>query len=61
MKKNGDNINGTVEFYYQQYMKNYRSLNIEFSEFIASKLRCTETHAVRVIKTWKNNKQLINA
>ena len=23
MKKNGDNLNGTVEFYYQQYMKSY--------------------------------------
>ena len=61
MKKNGDNLNGTVEFYYQQYMKSYVSLNLEFSEFIAGKLRCTEHHAVQVIRTWKNNKQLINA
>jgi len=61
MKKNEDNINRTVEFYYQQYIKSYGSLNIEFSEFIAGKLRCTENHAVRVIRTWKNNKQLINA
>ena len=59
--KNGEDSSGSVEFYFKQYIKSYKSFNIEFSEFIASKLRCTENHAVHVIKTWKQNKQLINA
>ena len=59
--KNGKDSSGSVEFYFKQYIKSYDSLNIEFHEFIASKLNCTENHAVQVIRTWKNNKQLINA
>ena len=59
--KNGKDSSGSVEFYFKQYIKNHNSLNMEFHEFIASKLNCTENHAVQVIRTWKNNKQLINA
>ena len=59
--KNGKDLSGSVEIYFKQYIKSYDSLNMEFHEFIASKLNCTESHAVRVIKTWKQNKQLINA
>jgi hypothetical protein len=58
---NNDDLNGKVEIYFKQYIRNYCSMNMEFAEFIASKLNCTENHAVHVIKTWKQNKQLINA
>jgi hypothetical protein len=54
-------MNNTIQFYFNQYIKSYKSFNLEFSEFIASKLGCTEAHAVQLIKTWKENKQLINA
>jgi len=60
MKNVGDS-SGSVEFYFKQYIKSYKSFNMEFSEFIASKLGCTEIHAVQLIKTWKESKQLINA
>jgi len=54
-------MNNKIQFYYNQYIKSYKSFNLEFSEFISSKLGCTETHAVHLIKTWKKSKQLINS
>jgi hypothetical protein len=54
-------MNNKIQFYFEQYIKSYKNFNIEFSEFISSKLGCTEGHAVQLIKTWKKNKQLINA
>nr|QPI16233.1 MAG: hypothetical protein NIOZUU157_00116 [Virus NIOZ-UU157] len=54
-------MNNKIQFYYNQYIKSYKSFNLEFSEFIASKLGCTEVRAVQLIKTWKKSKQLINA
>jgi hypothetical protein len=54
-------MNNKIQFYFDQYIKSYKNFNLEFSEFIASKLGCTEAHAVQLIKTWKKSKQLINA
>ena len=54
-------MNNKIQFYFKQYIKSHKNFNIEFSEFVASKLGCTEIHAVQLIKTWKNSKQLINA
>ena len=54
-------MNNKIQFYFKQYIKGYKNFNMEFSEFIASKLGCTEIHAVQLIKTWKESKQLINA
>tara|TARA_R110000744_G_scaffold286458_1_gene397766 strand:- start:2657 stop:2857 length:201 start_codon:yes stop_codon:yes gene_type:complete len=44
---------GIVKHYYKQYMNNYRGLNMEFTEFMASKLSCSEAEAVQVIRQWK--------
>ena len=52
-------MNNKIQFYFDQYIKSYKNFNLEFSEFIASKLGCTEIHAVHLIKTWKESKQVI--
>jgi len=54
-------MNNKIQFYFKQYIKSYKNFNMEFSEFIAGKLGCTEIHAVQLIKTWKESKKLINA
>jgi hypothetical protein len=54
-------MNNKIQFYFKQYIKDYKNFNMEFSEFIASKLECTEIHAVQLIKTWKESKQFIIA
>jgi len=41
--------------YHRQYLKNYKTLNMEFVEWISSKLNTTEQEAVTMIKEWKNN------
>ena len=47
-----------IKRYYQQYLNNHKNLNMEFGEWMASKLDITEHEAVVVIKEFKNN--LIN-
>ena len=42
-----------VNLYCKQYLSNYRGLNMEFTEFMASKLRVTESDVVTVIRNWK--------
>jgi len=54
-------MNNKIQFYFKQYIKSHKNFNIEFSEFIASKLGCSEHKALSLIKTWKKTKQLINA
>jgi len=44
---------GIVKHYYKQYLNNHRGLNMEFTEFMASKLSCSESEAVQLIKQWK--------
>ncbi len=52
-------MNNTIEKYYQQYLKNHRTLNMDFYEFLSEKLSCSERKALRSIKKWKEQK-LIN-
>ena len=40
--------------HYQQYLKTYKILNIDFVEWISLKLHITEQEAVNAIKEWKN-------
>tara|TARA_R110000782_G_scaffold7396_2_gene24934 strand:- start:410 stop:610 length:201 start_codon:yes stop_codon:yes gene_type:complete len=43
-----------VSHYHKQYLKNHIGLNMEFTEFMANKLRVSEADAVKVIRNWKN-------
>tara|TARA_R100001463_G_scaffold12769_5_gene34411 strand:- start:1689 stop:1853 length:165 start_codon:yes stop_codon:yes gene_type:complete len=52
-------MNNKIEKYYQQYLKNHRTLNMDFYEFLSDKLNCSERTALRTIKKWKEQK-LIN-
>jgi len=52
-------MNNTIEKYYQQYLKNHRTLNMDFYEFLSDKLNYSETRTLRIIKKWKEQK-LIN-
>jgi hypothetical protein len=45
-----------VSHYYKQYLNNYQSLNMEFTEFMASKLGVPEYIAARVVRKWKETK-----
>ena len=49
-----------VKRYYKQYLQNHLGLNMEFTEFMASKLRVSEPEATRVIRNWKNSNLTIN-
>ena len=42
-----------VSWYYKQYLKNYRGLNMEFTEFMANKLGVSESDVVKVVRNWK--------
>jgi len=42
-----------VNHYYKQYLKNYRGLNMEFAEFMASKLGVSEPDAIKAVRDWK--------
>tara|TARA_R110002153_G_scaffold76499_3_gene197025 strand:- start:315 stop:518 length:204 start_codon:yes stop_codon:yes gene_type:complete len=42
-----------VSHYYKQYLNNHQGLNMEFTEFMASKLGVSESDAVKVIRSWK--------
>jgi len=42
-----------VSHYYKQYLKNYRGLNMEFTEFMANKLGVSESDVVKVVRNWK--------
>jgi hypothetical protein len=48
----GTTIN-KVNFYYHQYIQNYKNLNMEFIEWISQKLDISEREAVIVIRDWK--------
>lgn len=48
-----------IEFYYQQYLKNHRTLNMDFHEFLSAKLNYSEARTLQIIKKWKEEK-LIN-
>ena len=57
MKK--ENLNEAIQMYYTQYINNHQILNMEFQEFIGSKLKITDNAALRVIKNWKEEKELV--
>jgi hypothetical protein len=42
-----------VSHYHQQYLNNYRGLNMEFTEFMANKLGVSESDVVKVVRNWK--------
>ena len=42
-----------VSWYYKQYLKNYRGLNMEFTEFMANKIGVSESDVVKVVRNWK--------
>tara|TARA_Y100001972_G_C7432164_1_gene222425 strand:+ start:181 stop:351 length:171 start_codon:yes stop_codon:yes gene_type:complete len=48
-----------IEFYYQQYVKNHSTLNMDFCEFLSTKIKCSEARTFRIIRKWKKEK-LIN-
>jgi predicted GIY-YIG superfamily endonuclease len=52
-------MNNKIEFYYRQYVKNYRVLNMDFYEFLSDKLNCSEEKTIKIIRKWKKEK-LIN-
>lgn len=43
-----------------QYKRNHKSLNMEFIEFVADKLKVSETSAARIIKEYKREELQIN-
>ena len=43
-----------IKKYYRQYINNYKALNMEFSEFLSTKLGITEHDAVMVVKELKS-------
>ena len=47
-----------VHRYYKQYVHNHQGLNMEFTEFMANKLQVSEADAVKVIKNWKQEKEI---
>jgi len=42
-----------ISHYCLQYQNNYSCLNMEFMEFMASKLEVSESDAVKAIRNWK--------
>jgi len=42
-----------VSNYYKQYLNNYKGLNMEFTEFMASKLGVSEHATVSIVRNWK--------
>jgi len=48
-----------VQHYYRQYIQNYKGLNMEFAEFISSKLQLSEYESLAVIREWKNNLAIV--
>ena len=44
-----------IHYYYDQYVRNYRSLNMDFTEFISTKLGLSEQDSLKLIHEWKRN------
>jgi hypothetical protein len=44
-----------VHYYYRQYIQNYKGLNMDFTEFISTKLGLSEQDSLKVIHEWKGN------
>jgi len=42
-----------VSYYYKQYLNNYIGLNMEFTEFMATKLGVSESDVVKIVRNWK--------
>jgi len=42
-----------VDYYYRQYVQNYKGLNMDFTEFISTKLGLSEQDSLKVIHEWK--------
>lgn len=42
-----------VKKYYRQYINNYKAFNMEFTEFLSTKLGISEHEATRVVKDLK--------
>ena len=42
-----------IKKYYRQYINNYKSFNMEFTEFICTKLNITEREAIQLVKESK--------
>ena len=43
-----------IRKYYRQYINNYKALNMEFAEFLSTKLGISEHEAIRVVKESKS-------
>jgi len=43
-----------IRKYFRQYINNYKALNMEFTEFICTKLRITEREAILLVKESKS-------
>ena len=43
-----------IQKYYRQYVKNYKALNMEFAEFLGTKLGISEHDAIMAIKELKS-------
>jgi len=56
---NKENLNEVIQMYYTQYINNYQILNMEFQEFVGGKLKITDNAALRAIKNWKEEKELV--
>jgi hypothetical protein len=43
-----------IKKYYRQYINNYKAFNMEFTEFLSTKLGISEHDALRVVKELKS-------
>ena len=41
--------------YHNQYIRNYKNLNMEFEEWISLKMGITEMEVVNALRKWKSN------
>ena len=50
-----DTITAQLIRYHSQYIRNYKNLNMEFNEWIGSKMGLTEMEVVNALRKWRSN------